>query len=63
MDLEERSIEELPDRCENCGARLTDAEKQAALEREPSTVLCTTCAAEEVPLADEGGAGQAESDY
>ena len=63
MDLEERSIEELPDRCENCSALLTDAEKQAALEREPSAVLCTTCAAEEVPLSDEGGPGQAEAEY
>jgi len=63
MDLEERTIEELPDRCENCGAQLTDAEKQAALEREPSAVLCTTCAAEEVPLTDEAGPGQAEADY
>jgi hypothetical protein len=61
MDLEERSIEELPDRCQNCGAPLTDAEKQAALEGETSLVLCTTCAAEQVPLADdEGEAGIAQ---
>jgi hypothetical protein len=61
MDLEERSIEELPDRCQNCGALLTDAEKQAALEGETSLVLCTTCAAEQVPLADdEGEAGIAQ---
>ena len=53
MDLEERSIEELPDRCQNCGAELTDAEKQTALESGRSLVLCTTCAAEQVPLADE----------
>ena len=53
MDLEERSIEELPDRCQNCGAELTDAEKQTALESGGSLVLCTTCAAEQVPLADE----------
>jgi hypothetical protein len=55
MGLEERSIEELPDRCQSCGARLTDAEKQAALEGEPSLVLCTTCAAEQVPLSEDGG--------
>jgi hypothetical protein len=54
MNLEERSIEELPDRCQNCGARLTDAEKRAALDGDVSLVLCTTCAAEQVPLADEG---------
>jgi hypothetical protein len=53
MNLEERSIEELPDRCQNCGARLTDAEKRAALDGDVSLVLCTTCAAEQVPLADD----------
>ena len=53
MDLEERSIEELPDRCHSCGAKLTDAEKQTALESGASLVLCTTCAAEQVPLADD----------
>jgi hypothetical protein len=46
MELEERSIETLPERCENCGATLTDAEKQLALERGTTPVLCTTCAAE-----------------
>jgi hypothetical protein len=60
MDLEERSIEELPDRCQNCGAKLTDAEKQTALESGASLVLCTTCAAEQVPLADDV---EAEADY
>jgi hypothetical protein len=59
MGLEERSIEELPERCQSCGAKLTDAEKQAALQGETALVLCTTCAAEQVPLADEG-AGDAE---
>jgi hypothetical protein len=53
MNLEERSIEELPDRCQNCGARLTDAEKQAALDGDVGLVLCTTCAAEQVPLTDD----------
>jgi hypothetical protein len=60
VNLEERSIEELPDRCENCGARLTDAEKQAVLESGASVVLCTTCAAEQVPLADEA---ESEAEY
>lgn len=46
MALEERSIADLPDRCQNCGATLTDTEKQAALERETTPVLCSTCAAE-----------------
>jgi hypothetical protein len=55
MELEERTIEQLPDRCENCGAQLTDAEKQTALtEGLPGgRVLCTTCAAEVVPLAED----------
>ena len=51
MELEERSIETLPERCENCGATLTAAEKQTALERGSGPVLCTICAAEvEVPV-------------
>jgi hypothetical protein len=55
VELEERSIEQLPDRCENCGARLTDAEKQAALTEGPPAglVLCTTCAAEVVPVEED----------
>jgi hypothetical protein len=53
MDLEERSIEGLTDRCQNCGATLTDEEKQVALERGSGVVLCTACAAEQVALGDE----------
>jgi hypothetical protein len=53
MDLEERSIEELPDRCQNCGTRLTVAEKQGVLERGSSLVLCAICAAEELPASEE----------
>jgi hypothetical protein len=60
MDLEERSIEELPDSCQSCGAKLTDAEKQTALESGAGLVLCTTCAAEQVPLAEDV---EAEADY
>ena len=64
MELEERTIEQLPDRCENCGATLTDAEKKTALEEGGARVLCTTCAMEEdaLPgdeaeeLSDGGGA-------
>jgi hypothetical protein len=46
MDLEERTIEELPDRCQNCGATLTEAEKATALEEGSQLILCTTCASE-----------------
>lgn len=54
MELEERTIEQLPDRCQNCGAELTDAEKSAALTEGPPNglVLCTTCAAEVVPVEE-----------
>jgi hypothetical protein len=53
VDLEERTIETLPDRCQNCGATLTDAEKQTALEEGSQLVLCTTCAAEATALPEE----------
>jgi hypothetical protein len=58
-DLEERSIEELPGRCENCGATLTRAEKQRILDDGASVALCTICAAEQVPLAEEEGEADA----
>ena len=59
MELEERTIEQLPDRCQNCGAALTDDEKKTALEGSSKHVLCTPCAAEVVPLdeAEEDVAG------
>jgi hypothetical protein len=53
VDLEERSIEQLPDRCQNCGTPLTEAEKVAALESASTLVLCTTCASEQVPVEEE----------
>lgn len=57
MALEERTIESLPDRCENCGASLTEREKQAALERGAGPVLCATCAAEaEAALTEDADA-------
>lgn len=53
MELEERSLEQLPDRCQNCGTELTAAEKAAALEDGGPVVLCTTCAAEVSALPEE----------
>jgi len=55
MELEERTIEQLPDRCDNCGAELTNAEKETALtEGSPEgRVFCTTCAMEVVPLEED----------
>ena len=52
MALEERTIESLPDRCENCGASLTDAEKQRILDEGASLALCTVCAAETAPALE-----------
>jgi hypothetical protein len=59
-DLEERTIESLPDRCESCGATLTEREKQVALETGASPVLCTTCAAEQAPAVEEVDEVEAE---
>lgn len=53
MDLEERTIESLPDRCTNCGATLTAAEKQRILDEGAQVALCTTCAAEATALPEE----------
>jgi hypothetical protein len=52
VDLEERTIESLPDTCQSCGATLTDAEKQTALESGATPVLCASCAAEQAPAAE-----------
>jgi hypothetical protein len=51
-DLEERTIETLPDRCGNCGATLTEAEKRQALESGNTPVLCGICAAEDAPAVE-----------
>jgi hypothetical protein len=52
MDLEERTIEELPDHCEECGAPLTEAEKEAVLES-GGLPLCSIHAAEVLAAGDE----------
>lgn len=57
MDLEERTIEELPDRCEECGAPLTDAEKEAVLES-GGPPLCSIHAAEALAVDDEPELGE-----
>jgi hypothetical protein len=60
MELEERTIEELPERCDNCGATLTEAEKQRILDQGSSLALCTICADEEAAVPDdERGEGEA----
>jgi hypothetical protein len=60
-DLEEHTIESLPDRCASCGAALTESEKQAALETGATPVLCTTCSVEQAPAVEE--VEEAEVDY
>jgi hypothetical protein len=54
VELEERSIEQLPERCESCGTPLTRDEKATALEEGATVVLCTTCATEASALPEEG---------
>jgi hypothetical protein len=51
MPLEEHTVDDaLPDRCEVCGVRLTEQEIQDARETD-GPFLCTTHAAEELPVA------------
>ena len=57
VELEERTIEQLPDRCENCGATLTREEKQRILDEGASAALCTICAAEATAIPDEEAEG------
>ena len=45
MDLEERSLETVGDRCEECGAKLTPDEQRAVLET-GGPALCKIHAAE-----------------
>jgi ribosome-binding protein aMBF1 (putative translation factor) len=52
VDLEERTIESLPDRCQSCGTKLTDAEKQTILDEGSELALCTVCAAEAEPAVE-----------
>jgi hypothetical protein len=54
VDLEEHvGVEEVKERCESCGAKLTRAEIQAALEGTSEVFLCARCASERVPLEEE----------
>jgi methionyl-tRNA synthetase len=55
MDLEEKSLDQIGDRCEECGAKLTPAEMQAAMES-GGPALCTVHAEEVVPVGDEDDA-------
>ena len=55
MDLEEKSLDQIGDRCEECGAKLTKAEIEAALDS-GGPALCTVHAEEVVSVADEDDA-------
>ena len=48
MDLEERTLDQIGDRCEECGAKLTPQEIQAAMES-GGPALCSIHAAEDEP--------------
>ena len=48
MDLEEKTLDQVGDRCEECGAKLTPAEIQAAMES-GGPALCSIHAAEDEP--------------
>jgi hypothetical protein len=52
MDLEEKSLDEIGDRCEECGAKLTRPEIQAALES-GGPALCTVHADEFVAVGED----------
>ena len=52
MDLEEHTLETAGERCEECGAKLTEQELQAVIESGGPT-LCTIHAQEVVPVSEE----------
>ena len=53
MDLEEHSLDPVIERrCEECGAKLTEAEIEAALDGD-GRYLCSVHAVEAVPIEDE----------
>ena len=54
MDLEEHTLDTAGDRCEECGAKLTQREMELVLERGGPT-LCSIHMAEVVPVVDEDG--------
>jgi uncharacterized protein with PIN domain len=52
MDLEEKTLEQVGDRCEECGAKLTQRELEQVIESGGPT-LCAIHAAEVVPVGEE----------
>ena len=52
MDLEEKTLENVGDRCEECGAKLTQREMEQVIES-GGPALCSIHAAEVVPVGDD----------
>jgi hypothetical protein len=52
MDLEEHTLDQAGERCEECGAKLTERELELVLERGGPT-LCSIHMAETVAVADD----------
>jgi hypothetical protein len=54
VDLEERvGVDSVKEYCESCGAKLTQAEIETALDGTGDVFLCASCAAERVELGEE----------
>jgi len=53
MDLEERTLPTVGEHCEECGAKLTEAELKTAMET-GGPALCTVHALEETALEQDG---------
>jgi hypothetical protein len=56
MDLEEHTLESAGERCEECGAKLTEQELRVVLENGGPN-LCAIHAAEVVPVGEETDLG------
>ena len=52
MDLEEQTLEKAGDRCEECGAKLTQRELEHVIES-GGPALCSVHAAEVVPVGED----------
>jgi methionyl-tRNA synthetase len=59
VDLEEHSLEQAGDRCEECGATLTEQELRTVLES-GSPALCSVHAAESLAVDPDGSEGPGE---
>ena len=58
MDLEEKTLETVGDRCEECGAKLTQRELEQVIES-GGPALCAIHAAEVVPVGEDADLDEA----